>query len=161
MWDEAAQGLADTVWLKLDKALESKGTASMLNALHSRFCTTGVISVAVLFGSPMVGVCGEASVLPGKCGWEAFAGSAAIGSFAWAGEDEGFSGSGLGSAWNGVELDESAADPALMTGIAAPEPPALVLAGLAFGSALCGRSLVMRRRKDTGESVSESETPRS
>jgi hypothetical protein len=129
--------------------------------LNSRLLSSGVISIAMLVGSPAMSLVHGASVLPERCGWEAFAGSGGMSSFAWAGEDESFSGSGLlGSAWNGVELDESAADPALMTGIAAPEPPALVLAGLAFGGVFCGRSLVMRRRKALGDLISESESPR-
>ena len=88
------------------------------------------------------------TVLLGNRGWEAFAGSASHGSLAWAGEDETFfaSRSVLGSLPQAVAFDENAVDVALLTALAAPEPPALVLAGMAFGGVLCGRSLLMRRR---------------
>jgi hypothetical protein len=72
-------------------------------------------------------------------GWEAFVGPAALGSFAWAGEDETF------SVTKAVVADAELNVQSL-TGLAAPEPPALVLAGIAFGGVLCGRSLLARRR---------------
>jgi len=75
--------------------------------------------------------------------WEAFAGQPALGSFAWAGEDEIPFDSKLAlTALTIVECDSRS-----LTGLAAPEPPALVLAGLAFGGVLCGRSLLARRRQ--------------
>lgn len=69
-------------------------------------------------------------------------------SFAWAGEDESFANSYtlLGAPRQLVAYDEIV-NPELLTGIPAPEPPALVLAGMAFGGVLCGRSLLMRRKK--------------
>lgn len=156
--DEVAQGLTDATCGQVEMAWVRRGRAFMLNA---RLMPSGLISLALLIGGPTVALAHGPCVFPGKCGWEAFSGSSALGSFAWAGEDEGFFGSGpFASTWSGVELDGSAADPALLTGIPAPEPPALVLAGLAFGGVLCGRSLVMRRRQVSGESVSESDTPR-
>ncbi len=89
------------------------------------------------------------TVLLGDTGWEAFTTTAA--SFAWSGEDETFADatSLLGKARQTVQLDESVVDVELLTGLPAPEPPALVLAGMAFGGVLCGRSLLLRRRKAT------------
>lgn len=75
--------------------------------------------------------------------------SAPTASFAWAGEDESFANSYtlLGSPRQLVAYDDEIVNPELLTGIPAPEPPALVLAGMAFGGVLCGRSLLMRRKK--------------
>jgi hypothetical protein len=91
---------------------------------------------------------GLQTVLLGNGGWEAFAGATAGGSLAWSGEDETFTASPtlLGPPRSAVEFDEHAIDVALLTGLPAPEPPALVLAGMAFGGVLCGRTLLMRRR---------------
>ena len=91
---------------------------------------------------------GMETVLLGNGGWEPFAGTATSGSLAWAGEDETLTGSATGSGVSQfmVEFDEREIDVALLTGLPAPEPPALVLAGMAFGGVLCCRSLLMRRR---------------
>ena len=43
-------------------------------------------------------------------------------------------------------------DVTLMTGIAAPEPPAIVLAGMALGGLICGRSF-LQKRKTTKETT--------
>nr|MCS5616559.1 hypothetical protein [Pirellulales bacterium] len=53
-----------------------------------------------------------------------------------------------------VTIEEGPINVELLTGVAAPEPPALVLAGMAFGGVLCGRSLLMRRRKGTAPAES-------
>lgn len=103
---------------------------------------------------------GNSSVLLGYTGWEAFADSGNLASFAWAGEDETFSVNAdlLGKAKNAVIFDDEAyINPELLTGLPAPEPPALVLAGMAFGGVLCGRSFLMRRRK-TGVEGCDAET---
>jgi len=81
--------------------------------------------------------------------WETFAGSPPLASFAWAGEDENLRGSRVGTP--AVTVADSDLNPRTLTGLAAPEPPALVLAGMAFGGVLCGRSLLARRRRQTGE----------
>jgi len=89
------------------------------------------------------------SVLLGDAGWKAFADTSNIASFAWAGENETFTDSSnfAGMPKQAVTIEEGPVNAELLTGIAAPEPPALVLAGMAFGGVLCGRSLLMRRRK--------------
>jgi hypothetical protein len=90
----------------------------------------------------------DGSVLLGSTAWTTFADSNPAASFAWAGVDESFSGSSslLGEAGAAVAFDEKTVDAVLLTGIAAPEPPTLVLAGMAFGGVLCGRSLLLRRK---------------
>lgn len=80
--------------------------------------------------------------------WEAFAGQSALGSFAWAGEDENLLHVKPGSA---VTIADADLNPKSLTGLAAPEPPALVLAGMAFGGVLCGRSLLARRRRQASD----------
>jgi hypothetical protein len=79
--------------------------------------------------------------------WEAFADQPALGSFAWAGEDENLLSHKHGTA---VTIADADLNPKTLTGLAAPEPPALVLAGMAFGGVLCGRSLLARRRRQAG-----------
>lgn len=68
-------------------------------------------------------------------------GTVALGSLAWAGENETLA---------DVELTPlaTAADDAnieMVTALAAPEPPAIVLAGMALGGVLCGRSLLKKK----------------
>jgi len=120
------------------------------------------ISVAILAAAPLVGAAAEVTLVPKGTGWETFAAPGAFASFAWAGEDEGFFARGgmLGLPRSGVEFDESEVDAELLTGLPAPEPPALVLAGLALGGVFCGRSLVVRRRKAASGTDPEIETPR-
>jgi len=75
-----------------------------------------------------------------------------IASLAWAGENETFS--GLDPAAAGlVSQDEIEVNVELVTGIAAPEPPAIVLAGMAIGGMLCGRSLLRKRRPSVKEEI--------
>jgi len=81
--------------------------------------------------------------------WEAFATANTCGSLAWSGEDETFSATKNPLGTPRVALED--ADLRLMTGLPAPEPPALVLAGMAFGGVLCGRSLLKRRKRQAGE----------
>jgi len=74
-------------------------------------------------------------------------GTVALGSFAWAGENETLA---------DVQLTPLAADDVnieMVTALAAPEPPAIVLAGMALGGVLCGRSL-LRKKKAVTESRS-------
>jgi hypothetical protein len=72
----------------------------------------------------------------------------AIASLAWAGENETFANLDLGDAGLASQ-DEIEVNVELITGIAAPEPPAIVLAGMAIGGMLCGRSLLRKRRAST------------
>jgi hypothetical protein len=85
--------------------------------------------------------------------WESFAGKSALSSFAWAGEDENLLSSRLGR--TAVTVADADLDSRMLTGLAAPEPPALVLAGMAFGGVICGRSLLARRRRQLGEAASD------
>jgi hypothetical protein len=64
---------------------------------------------------------------------------------AWAGEDETFAQVDL------QMLNASDAESNLMVPRAAPEPPAIVLAGMAIGGVFCGRSLLRRKRAATSE----------
>ena len=51
------------------------------------------------------------------------------------------------------QLPEGDVNLKLMTGLAAPEPPAIVLAGMALGGLICGRSFLQKRRKSTKETT--------
>ena len=97
------------------------------------------------------------TVLLGRVSWEAFSGTAAAGSFSWAGVDESFATSPTlpSASQQFVTLDDQAVDVELITALAAPEPPALVLAGMAFGGVLCGRTLLMRRRSKVDSDVGQ------
>jgi hypothetical protein len=108
-----------------------------------------VAAVVAIFGLVTQAQAAPSSVLPGNAGWEDFADNTAIASFAWAGENESLAHSYdlLGKPRQGALVDDGPVDTRLLTGLPAPEPPALVLAGMAFGGVLCGRSLLTRRRK--------------
>ena len=73
------------------------------------------------------------------------------GSLAWAGENESATMLALGSTM--PELIENDCDIEFVTGIAAPEPPAIVLAGMALGGVICGRSLLRKRQKSSKETT--------
>ena len=73
------------------------------------------------------------------------------GSLAWAGENE--SATLLASGSTMPELIETDCDIEFVTGIAAPEPPAIVLAGMALGGVICGRSLLRKRQKSSKETI--------
>ena len=73
------------------------------------------------------------------------------GSLAWAGENESASMLAIGSSM--PELTETDCDIEFVTGIAAPEPPAIVLAGMALGGVICGRSLLRKRQKSSKETI--------
>ena len=88
--------------------------------------------------------------------WEAFATADTCGSLAWSGEDETFSATKNPLGTPRAVLED--ANLRLMTGLPAPEPPALVLAGMAFGGVLCGRSLLNRRKRQAGEDDGAIET---
>lgn len=81
-------------------------------------------------------------------GWESFADSVTPASFAWAGEDETFASHATALGRPSVVTSEDAdLDVRSLTGLPAPEPPALVLAGMAFGGVLFGRSVLGRRKR--------------
>lgn len=72
-------------------------------------------------------------------------------SFAWAGENETFA--SLATPASRPAADQ-VVNVAFVTGIAAPEPPAMVLAGIAIGGLACGRSL-LRRKSPVVETAEE------
>lgn len=72
-------------------------------------------------------------------------GTTALGSFAWAGENETLADMAmtpLATAADDVNIE-------MVTALAAPEPPAIVLAGMALGGVLCGRSLLKKKKAAT------------
>ena len=72
------------------------------------------------------------------------------GSLAWAGENEAFSTLQFAPV---DQMTDTELNVKLMTGLAAPEPPAIVLAGMALGGLICGRSILQKRRKTTKETT--------
>lgn len=88
------------------------------------------------------------SILPST--WEAFSqGQSSSATFAWAGENETFAGYAA-PITAAVDADRNIQ---LMTGLAAPEPPAIVLAGMAIGGVICGRSILRKRRSKGNDEV--------
>jgi len=106
-----------------------------------------LVSVAMLTGSyaPAADVTSQ-GVLPAD--WHVFMGDEqSPGSLSWTGEGTLEPASlpetaGVRAPSQGL----SEAEAKLLTGLAAPEPPTLVLAGMALGGVVCGRSLLRRRR---------------
>ena len=72
------------------------------------------------------------------------------GSLAWAGENESTSILKFAPV---EQITEGEVNVKLMTALAAPEPPAIVLAGMALGGLICGRSILSKRRKTTKETT--------
>jgi hypothetical protein len=72
------------------------------------------------------------------------------GSLAWAGENESTS---ILTFAPVEQITEGEVNVKLMTALAAPEPPAIVLAGMALGGLICGRSILSKRRKSTKETT--------
>jgi len=72
-------------------------------------------------------------------------------SLAWSGENESYCHLTLPAIDGSCDCDE--VDLKLMTALAAPEPPAIVLAGMALGGLICGRSVLQKRRKATKETT--------
>lgn len=124
------------------------------------FVTTAAMSLLAiamaLFSAPPRVAASES--LLATTNWEAFATANTCGSLAWCGEDETFSATKNPLGAVQVVLEDADLDLRLMTGLPAPEPPALVLAGMAFGGVLCGRSLLKRRKRQAGESDEAIET---
>lgn len=72
-----------------------------------------------------------------------------MGSLAWAGEAEALAVLAVAPS----EISERDLDVKLVTALAAPEPPAIVLAGMALGGVICGRSILRKRNKSTKETT--------
>lgn len=110
--------------------------------------TTGWTSL-VAFALSTAAVAGDQdfSIL-GTASWESFVAGGQPATMAWSGEDETLVvvEDLLGNARQIAHSDEGV-NVEIVTALPAPEPPALVLAGMAFGGVLCGRSLLGRRRK--------------
>ena len=125
--------------------------------MYASLSAIGLAGTLLIACSTAVTANSDTSGILGVSNLDAFADSTAPASFAWAGEDETYSGALtlLGKPRQAVAYDESVVDAELLTGLPAPEPPALVLAGMAFGGVLCGRSLLMRRRKAAGGAADE------
>ena len=125
--------------------------------MHTPLSAIGIAGSLLIACSTAVTANSDTSVILGGTTCESVAASNASASFAWSGEDETYGGSLtlLGTPRQAVAYDESIVDAELLTGLPAPEPPALVLAGMAFGGVLCGRSLLMRRRKAAGGAADE------
>jgi len=112
--------------------------------------TTGIaalVSVAMLSGSyaPAADVTSQ-GVLPAD--WHMFAGGEhSAASLSWAGEgvlELAALPERVGVRVSSQGLTEAEAK--LLTGLAAPEPPTMVMAGMAIGGVVFGRSLLRRRR---------------
>lgn len=115
----------------------------------------GVAGILAIAWSSTASADSGLTILLEGMSWQAFTASAPVASLAWAGEDETYAAATrlIGSPRQAVAHDETVVDPELLTGLPAPEPPAIVLAGLAFGGVLCGRSLLNRRRRSEDEAA--------
>lgn len=112
--------------------------------------TTGWTSL-VAFALSTAAVASEQDFsLLANASWESFVSGGQPATLAWSGEDETLviAEDMLGASRQIASSDE-AVNIEIVTALPAPEPPALVLAGMAFGGVLCGRSLLMRRRRST------------
>jgi len=72
---------------------------------------------------------------------------------AWAGEDEAFATVSAVQSAPIHERPQGEVDDRLLTRLPAPEPPAMVLAGMTLGGLICGRSFFQKRSKTTKEST--------
>ena len=119
----------------------------MKNALS----TTGWTSLLAFALSTAAVASDQNFTLLGNAGWESFVAGGQPATLAWSGEDETLvvSEDMLGENRQIAHSDTNAVNIEIVTALPAPEPQALVLAGMAFGGVLCGRSLLGRRRKTT------------
>lgn len=114
-----------------------------MHRITRSFAAISVLAVA------MSSIAHADSILPST--WEAFShGQSSSATFAWAGENETFTGYATPVAVAAAGADRNIN---LMAGLAAPEPPAIVLAGMAIGGVVCGRSILRKRRSKTAEEV--------
>lgn len=113
--------------------------------MHRITRSFAAISVLAVF---MSSIAHAESLVPST--WEAFSrGQTSSATLAWAGENETFAGyaAPVAVAADGERNIE------LMTGLAAPEPPAIVLAGMAIGGVVCSRSILRKRRSKAAHEV--------
>jgi len=147
-------GAVRTGWIG-EAGVASKTVGRLGKAFTTRSCfmtkllsTTGWTSI-VAFALSTAAMAGEQdfSLLNGS-NWESFVSGGQTVSLAWSGEDETMliAEDMLGQARQIAESDEGV-NIEIVTALPAPEPPALVLAGMAFGGVLCGRSFLSRRRR--------------
>ena len=116
--------------------------------MRNLLSTTGWTSL-VAFAISTAAVAGDQDfTLLARANWESFVNGGQAATLAWSGEDETLvvAEDMLGNPRQIAQSDEDV-NIEIVTALPAPEPPALVLAGMAFGGVLCGRSLLMRRRK--------------
>lgn len=123
--------------------------------MHKPSALIGIAGIIAIACCTTASADSELTVILGGMGWESFTADTAPASLAWAGEDESYAAATtlLGTPRQAVAHDESVVDVEFVTGLPAPEPPAIVLAGLAFGGVLCGRTLLNRRRRPEGEAA--------
>jgi len=116
--------------------------------MFNRLTMTGLAGL-VLVTLASSAVAAESSALLGDASWQTFS-KGTNASLGWADVDESLSMMVAFAAESvqAVVLDERAEDLDLLRAVAAPEPPVLVLAGLAFGGVLCGRSVLGWRRQN-------------
>lgn len=110
--------------------------------------TAGLLVVA----SASQGVAGETSALLDGTSWRTFA-NGPTASLAWAGIDESLAVKVAigGAPRQAAVLNKGDENIDLLRAVAAPEPPALVLAGLALGGVLCSRTVAGRRKQAAGD----------
>jgi len=113
------------------------------------FSTTGWTSIVAVALSTAAVAADQNITLLDNTSWQSFAAAGQPVSLAWSGEDESLVKSEdlLGLPKQIAMSDEEDVNIEIVTALPAPEPPALVLAGTAFGGVLCGRSLMSRRRR--------------
>lgn len=123
----------------------------MRNGLASLLMLVILSAVAL----PTVEAGGLEGLFAANGSWSEGPSPAALSSLTWAGETETW-------AWTpslplvvrvAVEIDPWASNPDLVAGLPAPEPPAILLAGMALGSVLFGRSFLSRRPKVEADDV--------
>jgi len=127
--------------------------ALTMNTNVTRIAMTALLAIA---GASFLHAGESTSVLLADMGWDSFAKDGAAASVSWAGETEHLADSTglLGKALQRVVSEEDLVDVELLTALPAPEPPALVLAGMAIGGVVFSRSLLTRRRNQGGKAGS-------
>jgi len=101
-----------------------------------------VVALSALFAQGSVQAADIGSILPASV--EDTGLTVTFGSLAWAGENETF---GTPSVVPADAADERECNIEMLNAVVAPEPPAIVLAGMALGGLFFGRSMLRRNRK--------------
>lgn len=111
-----------------------------------------MVGIAGLLVASQDGVAGETSALLRGTSWRTFA-TGPTASLAWADIDENSAVKLVigGAPRQAVVLNKGDENIDLLRAVAAPEPPALVLAGLALCGVLCSRTAARRRKQTAGD----------